>query len=704
VKQVVQQIGGGPVQVLDVPTPQFGPTEVLVRTEASIISAGTERAITSLAQSNLLAKAKARPDLVRKVVARAKVDGIAATVANVRGRLAEDLPLGYSAAGRVLAVGENVVGIVAGDLVATAGAGWANHAETQAVPGLLCSVVPSSVTAEDAAFATIASIALHGLRLAEVGVGSKVVVQGAGLVGQIAARLATAAGCDVIALDVSPDAVAGASNRGIHALVDSGPAATALILDWSRGRGADAVLVCAAGHSSEIVGRVPALCRDRATVVIVGDVGLSLSRTPFYEKELTLRFARSYGPGRYDREYEQWGVDYPAGQVRWTEGRNLEAVLDLLVRRRLIVSDLVTHRFPIERAAEAYDLIESRREPYVAIAIEYPRAATTTEHIDGGTPTARPSGAPARPLAIGWLGAGNFSTGVLLPAFKTAGFTDLLCVASTRGVSATRMAESGGFLRAVSGSDEVINDPNVGTVVIATPHDSHGRLVEQALRAGKNVWCEKPLALSSDDLDLIEAAAPAGGVLAVGFNRRFAPATAAVRRALPVGEPRFVIYRVAAGVLPEKHWYHDRRKGGRLLGEVCHFVDTASALIGADPVDVVSVGAGRPHETLLADDLSVTMRYPDGSMAVIVYTSAAGGWGKEYVEVVSGTYRAVIDDYRSATVNGKNVWKGRQDKGHKAAVAQFKSDVVRGESDITAASLATSRAVIAAAASLLQSG
>ncbi len=703
-KQVIQQIGGGPVKVLDVPSPQFGPTEVLVRTEASIISAGTERAITSLAQSNLLAKAKARPDLVRKVVARAKVDGIAATLANVRGRLAEDLPLGYSAAGRVVAVGENVVGIAVGDLVATAGAGWANHAELQAVPGLLCSVVPSSVTPEDAAFATIASIALHGLRLAEVGVGSKVVVQGAGLVGQLAARLAAAAGCDVIALDVSSAAVAGASGRGIHAVVDSGERATASILDWSRGRGADAVLVCAAGASSEIVGRVPALCRDRATVVIVGDVGLHLSRTPFYEKELALRFARSYGPGRYEREYEQWGVDYPVGQVRWTEGRNLEAVIDLLDRGQIIVSDLVTHRFPIEQATEAYTLIESRQEPYVAIAIEYPQFESAAESIDGDAPAATPASAPAQPLAVGWLGAGNFSTGVLLPAFKAAGVTEFVCVASTRGVSAARMARAGGFAHAVSSADEVIDDPTVGTVVIATPHESHGRLVEQALRAGKNVWCEKPLALSSQELDLIEAAVPEGGVLAIGFNRRFSPAVAAIRQALPVGDPRFVIYRVAAGVLPEKHWYHDRRQGGRLMGEVCHFVDTASALIGDDPVDVVSVGAGRPHETLLADDLSVTLRYPDGSMAIIVYTSAAGGWGKEYVEVVSGTYRAVIDDYRSAEINGKNVWKGRQDKGHKAAVARFTSDVLRGFSDITPASLATSRTVIAAASSLLQSG
>jgi predicted dehydrogenase/threonine dehydrogenase-like Zn-dependent dehydrogenase len=677
---------------------------VLVRTEVSIISAGTERAITALAQSNLLAKARARPDLVRKVVARAQVDGIVATLSSVRGRLAEDLPLGYSAAGTVEAVGESVSGIRVGDRVATAGAGWANHAELQAVPGLLCAVVPPTVLPTDAAFATVASIALHGLRLAEVGVGSKVVVQGAGLLGQLAARLAAAAGCDVMALDVSPDAVSGASGRGIRALVDTGDATSKAVLDWSRGRGVDAVLVCAAGTTSEIVARVPELCRDRAQVVIVGDVGLHLTRTPFYEKELSIRFARSYGPGRYERAYEEWGVDYPAGQVRWTEGRNLEAVLDLLERDQLVVSDLVTHRFPIETAAEAYHLVEARQEPFVAIAIDYPQSAPSRGRMGVDGRVEGSAGGTSRPFAVGWLGAGNFSKGVLLPAFKDAGFDDLRCVASTRGVSAARFAASADFDQAVSGSDDVINDPQVGTVVIATPHDSHARLVEQSLRAGKNVWSEKPLALTLLEIEAIEAATPFGGVLAVGFNRRFSPAVLAVRRAVPVSDPRVVIYRVAAGVLPDKHWYNDRRQGGRLLGEACHFVDTASALIGADPIDVLAVGGGRPHETLLADDLAMTLRYPDGSLAVIVYTSAAGAWGKEYVEVVSGSVRAVIDDYRSATVNGKVVWKGRQDKGHRAAVAQFKSDIERGKSEVTASSLATSRTVVAAAASLLQSG
>ncbi len=348
-RQVVQPLSGGPVQVLDVPRPVPGATEVLVRTVASVISPGTERAVMALAQSSLLAKARARPDLVRQVVRKARSDGLAATRQAVRSRLASDLPLGYSAAGVVLETGAAVTGVRPGQLVATGGAGKANHAEFQVVPGLLCATVPGGVEAADAAFTTVAAIALHGLRIAEVGPGAKVVVLGLGLIGQLAARLAIAAGCDVAGIDPAAHPRRVAAGAGVLALDESGDATTDQVLAWSRGRGADAVLVCAAGRSSDAVMRVPALCRDRASVVIVGDVGLHLDRTPFYERELSVRFARSYGPGRYEPSYEEWGVDFPAGQVRWTEGRNFEAVLDLLAGGRLQVADLVTHTFGIAR-------------------------------------------------------------------------------------------------------------------------------------------------------------------------------------------------------------------------------------------------------------------------------------------------------------------------------------------------------------------
>lgn len=666
-KQVVQPISGGPVRVLDVPRPTVDATEVLVRTVASVVSAGTERAVSQLAQSSLLAKARARPDLVRQVVRKARTEGVGSTLQTVRARLAGDIPLGYSAAGIAVEVGEAVSGIRPGQLVATGGAGKANHAEWQAVPGLLCAPVPDGVPAGDAAFATIASVALHGLRLAEVQVGAKVVVVGLGLVGQLAARLALASGCDVAGIDVDPAKLERAAGGGVRALAERGEATTGELLAWSRGRGADAVLVCAASSSGAVMARVPALCRDRARVVIVGDVGLDLDRTPFYERELSVLFARSYGPGRYERSYEDWAVDYPVGHVRWTEGRNLEAVLDLLAAGRLVVTDLVTHRFPIEAAGSAYELIGSGREPYLAVALDYPSGDRPDRPIVLRPAAVRRSGEPR----VGWIGAGAFSTSVLLPAFRAAGFEHFVSCASASGLSARRMAEQAGFERAVSGADAVIDDPEVDVVVIATPHDSHGRLAAQALRAGKDVWCEKPIALSEEELDDVRSAVDESGrVLFIGYNRRFSPAVAAVRQAFADRTgPMTIVYRVAAGPIPSEHWYADRRQGGRLLGEVCHFVDTCQAIVDR-PIEQVRALAGG-LEGDLANDVALALSFSEGSLATVTYSSARPmKSGKEWVEVLGEHHWALIDDYRSLDID-KTHAAGKQDKGHWAAARRF---------------------------------
>jgi predicted dehydrogenase/threonine dehydrogenase-like Zn-dependent dehydrogenase len=725
VKSVVQPLSGGPVTVFDVPRPSLASTEVLVHTIASVISPGTERAVTALAQSSLLAKARARPDLVRQVVRKARSEGLGATAQAVRGRLAEDLPLGYSAAGQVVEVGSAVSGLRAGQLVATGGAGKANHAEYQAVPGLLCAAVPHGVPAQDAAFTTVASIALHGLRQAEVGAGAKVVVIGLGLVGQLAGRLAMAAGCDVAGVDPSSHARIVAAQSGILALDELGDPTTNRVLAWSRGRGADAVLVCAASPSSGPVTRAPALCRDRAAVVIVGDVGLSLDRTPFYERELSLRFARSYGPGRYDPSYEAWGVDYPAGQVRWTEGRNFEAVLDLMAAGRLRVSDLVTHRFDIGDASAAYELIEKRPEPYLAIQLTYPKAQDEDAPIvirprvpsEGSAPTDSSSGSrfaassassssSGLALGVGWIGAGAFSTGTLMPAFHRAGFKPLVAVTSASGISARRAAEKYRFEKAVSGAFPVIDDPDVGVVVIASPHDTHAELAMLALKYGRHVWCEKPLALTLDELAGVEAAWEASGrQLMIGFNRRWSPAVLVARNRLAgMTEPKFLVYRVAAGPVPDGHWYTDRRQGGRVLGEVCHFVDTAQALIGADIEETVSVLAGDGHgrhgddgRGVSGNDGVVSLRFADGSLATICYGSALPTAGKEWIEVTSGSRRLVIDDFRSAKLDGKTLWRGRQDKGHRACAAAFHLTVTGHAALPTMAMLATTRATIQAA-------
>lgn len=698
-KQIVQPIAGGQVEVLEVPRPVPDATEILVRTVASVISPGTERAVTSLARSSLLAKARARPDLVRQVARKARSDGFTMTARAVRNRLAGDVPLGYSAAGIVVAVGSVVTGICTGQLVATGGAGKANHAEYQAVPGLLCTPVPDGVPAADAAFATIASVALHGLRLAEVGPGSKVAIVGLGLIGQLASRLAIASGCDVTGIDPSPMAREVALRSGVLALDEAGPETTARMRDWSRGRGADAVVICAADASSRIVNRAPELCRDRAAVVAIGDVGLHLDRTPFYERELSLRIARSYGPGRYDPAYEAWGVDYPEGYVRWTEGRNFEAVLDLLAAGRLEVADLVTHTYPIDEAAAAYDLIERRAEPYLAIQLSYPDA-----EADGSAnvPSAiRPVGAQigSNSSGVGWLGAGSFSTSVLLPAFRSGGFGKFTAISSAGGLSARRAAERHGFARAVSGSLAVIDDPEVDVVVVATPHGSHAELAKLALDYKRHVYCEKPLALSLDELAEVERAwRDSGRQLAVGFNRRWSPAVVAARDALAnASMPKLLVYRVAAGQVPAGHWYHDRRQGGRLLGEVCHFVDTAEALIGAPIEDVRSLG-GRAPGSHPGDEAIVSLRFADGSLATIAYGSAQPTAGKEMIEVLMGPHRLVIDDFRSARLDGRVLWKGKQDKGHRACVTAFR-EAITGEAILpTVAMLATMRATIQAAA------
>ena len=448
---------------------------------------------------------------------------------------------------------------------------------------------------------------------------------GLGLIGQLAARLAMAAGCDVAGIDPAGYPRASRTAAGVLALDERGAETTDQVLAWSRGRGADAVLVCAAGPSPGAVMRVPALCRDRAAVVIVGDVGLQLNRTPFYERELSLRFARSYGPGRYDPSYEAWGVDYPAGQVRWSEGRNFEAVLDLLAAGRLVVGDLVTHTFDIGRAAEAYRLIEERSEPYLAIRLDYPdcgrsgRSPVRVRQPRCGS--RRPAAADAR-RRLGRRGrvlhrhaaARPPGRGLQPPGRGGLGRRPVRRRGPRSGTASRRRSP---------GPTRCSPTRTCPSAVIATPHDTHASLAVRALTAGRHVWCEKPLALTEDELDAVRAAwRESGRVLAIGFNRRWSPAVAAARRALAgVAAAKLVVYRVAAGPVPPKHWYHDRRQGGRLLGEVCHFVDTAQALVGAPIEDVTALPGGGPGGP--ADDAVVALRFADGSLATIGYGSAA---------------------------------------------------------------------------------
>lgn len=694
VKALVQAVGTGAVRLVETTTPNPGPAEVRVCTTRSVLSAGTERAVRELASASLLGKARQRPELVRQVAAKALAEGLGPTLKAVRGRLDDDMPLGYSAAGVVDHTGEAVHNLTPGRRVAVGGAG---HAELQLVAANLAVPIPDAVSDDEAAFATIAAIAMQGLRLAEVGPGGRVCVIGLGLIGQIAARIATASGLEVLGIDISPWNVERLGSHGVG-LVEAGSQTTDAVTAWSRGRGADAVLITAASESSGPVQRAPALTRDRGTIVVVGDVGMELRRTPLYEKEITLRVARSYGPGRYERSYEEWGIDYPPGLVRWSAGRNMEAFLDLLASGRMSVADLITHRFPFARANEAYTLLNSKADPYLGIQFEYadvrPPPLTTITL------------APARSHGhgIGLVGAGNYVRATMLGALEAAGYERLVAVTSANGISARRVAEKAGFQRVVSSAEQIADDPDIAAVVIATPHSTHAQLTVQALSAGKHVFCEKPLALTEAELErVVDAWRHSGRQLVVGYNRRCSPALEAALGALAgPGGPLVVSYRISAGTLPPKHWYHDRVEGGRLLGEVCHFIDACNALVGRAPERVHCIGSAT-GEVLLSQDAVVTLAYGDGSIATVVY--AAGGHvatAKERIEVLGRGRTLVIDDFCTCTIDGKVVWKGAQDKGHAQILRRFKASLDSRETcELTLPGLQSSSATLAAAASLL---
>jgi len=674
-KQLVQSVRSGELSLIEVDVPTIGPTEVLVATSRSTVSAGTERAVRGLAKKNLLQKARARPDLVRQVIKKARTEGFRATATAVQNKLEDLMPLGYSGVGIAVEVGEHVEGVRIGDRVATGGAG---HGEYQVVAGMLAVRVPAEVSDANASLATVASIALHGLRLANLGPGSRLCVVGLGLLGQIACRLAQASGYLVAGVDLKPFNVDKARASGVEAVVDTGEEATRALLHWSRDRGVDAVLITAATQSSDPVRRSTDIARDRAPIVVVGDVGLELERRPFYDKELSLLFARSYGPGRYDRSYEEWAVDYPIGHVRWTEGRNLEAVLDLLATGRVTFEDLVTHEFAFDEAERAYALLEAASEPYLGIQLRYPqpadRPALQPKRALGpaDAPSQRSRGGRPR---IGIIGAGNFVRATLLPALQKANIGDIKVIASASGVTAKALAGRAGIPRSCSSAQAVIDDPEIDLVVIATPHDTHAELTIAALEAGKDVFCEKPLALTEDELDRVEAAWRASGrSLQVGFNRRHSPAITAVQHVIGTGGgPLTIMYRVNAGRLPKDHWYFDRKQGGRVLGEMCHMVDTCNALVGDIPVVHSQLHIAGGGSALLADSVLAVLTYEDGSVASIAY-SADGhpSMSKERIEVLGRGHSAIVDDFNRVEVDGKET--RHQGKGHVEQLANCRGD------------------------------
>ena len=706
-KQVLQNRKTGRPFVGEVPVPALQRGRVLVRTVASLISAGTERASVELVSKGLLQEARQRPDLVKAVVAKVKSEGLLNTFASVRDKMAASQSLGYSAAGIVAEVAEDVTEFHIGDRVACAGVGFASHAEVLSVPKNLCVHLPPEVSFEAGAFGTLGAISLQGVRLAEPTLGESVVVIGLGLVGQLTVQLLKANGCRVFGLDLDPARVSLAMELGAdHAVVSSEEAATELY-EWTRGRGADAVLITAATDSNQPVELAARVSRLKGRVIVVGMTGLDIPRQPFFSRELKLIISMSYGPGRYDPDYEERGHDYPLPYVRWTEKRNIESFLELVGDKRINVERLTTHRFRIEDAERAYELISGdSSEPYLGVLLNYDPGKEITRRIPL-MPTVKPA---QKAIRIGVIGAGGYVPAMLLPHFKTEG-VEFRSIATASGVSAHDVGKRFGFAYAVSSADEVLDDPDTNLVVIGTRHDTHAELARQALEQNKNVFVEKPLALNDDELDrVLHAAANSTGRLMVGFNRRFSPLAQRAKDFFAgVNSPLSMLYRVNAGRIPKEHWTQDALEGGgRIVGEVCHFIDLMQFLTDAPPVSVFAESvSAKSDKTVDADSVLLTLRFADGSNGCVAYVSEGDkSLPKERLEIFGGSRTFVLDDYRRATLHKdgreEQVTLKAQDKGQQAQVREVCASIVQGrESPIALNELAaTTRATFRALDSL----
>lgn len=700
-KQVVQNFRSGQLKVEDLPPPALRPGGVLVRTSFSLISAGTERTTVETGQSSLIGKARSRPDLVRQVVETFKREGLVSTYEKVKARLSQTRELGYSVSGVIYEVGRDAQEFRVGDRVACAGAGYASHAEVIYVPKNLCCKAPDNVSLESACYTTVGAIALQGVRQADPRLGEAVAVIGLGLVGQLTVQLLKAAGCRVLGIDIDESACDLAKESGADAAVDT-RSAKGTCDALTEGHGADCIVITAATKTSEPIKLAAELARDRARVVVVGLVGMEVPRDVFYAKEIELRLSRSYGPGRYDAEYEEKGTDYPIGYVRWTEKRNMEAFLRLIGEGKINTDLLTTQRFPIDRATEAYDLILNGGERYCGVVLEYPAS--------GGV-ISRTAAKTVKPLAsdqlgVSFIGAGNFARGVLLPIVKRQSKLQLVSVGAATGLSAKNTAEQFGFSQSTTDYQEILADEKSQLVFIATRNDSHAQMAAEALRRGKHVFVEKPLAITEESLrEVVAAARESTGLLLVGYNRRFAPLAKEIKQRFRsrVG-PMTIVYRVNAGHLANDHWAHDSTEGGgRILGEVCHFIDFVQFVTDALPSRVFAERVSRRAAGALDDSAVISLSMSDGSIASIIYAASGdSSVGKEHVEIFCDGSVASIDDFKSGSlVRDRNTTRlgGRaQDKGHSNEIAAFVEAARAGsESPIALASLvATTLASLAA--------
>jgi predicted dehydrogenase/threonine dehydrogenase-like Zn-dependent dehydrogenase len=693
-KQILQNLGSGETHLADIPSPKAKANHLLIQTTRSLVSAGTERMLVEFGKANLIDKARQQPEKVRMVLDKVKTDGLMPTFEAVRSKLDQPLPMGYCNMGVVMEVGAGVIGFSVGDRVASNG----KHAEVVCVPKNLCAKVPENVSDEAAAFTVLSAIALQGIRLVQPTLSEAVVVTGLGLIGLVAVQLLRAHGCRVLGIDMDPVKVELARQFGAETVdLSHGEDPVATATRYSRGRGMDAVVITAASKSNEPMHQAALMCRKRGRIVLVGVVGLELSRADFYEKEISFQVSCSYGPGRYDPQYEEGGQDYPVGFVRWTEQRNFEAVLDMMAEGSLDVAPLISHRFDLSHAEEAYQLVATGGSS-LGILLKYPGVAenfhealrSSTVRLTGDLPQAA---RPTDSVIVGFIGSGNYASQVLIPAFKRTPAV-LKTVASASGVSGVHAGKKYGFEDTTTDSELVLRDADVNTVVVATRHDSHALYVCQALRARKHVFVEKPLAITRQGLEEIEKTfhkvnashsgpADAGvGVgallLMVGFNRRFAPQVQKIKALLTgVREPNSIVMTVNAGSIPAEHWTQNPVVGGgRIIGEACHFIDLLRFLAGAPIVSVQVAALGALGQGMRADKVSFTLCFADGSMGTVHYLSNGHkSFPKERLEVFCAGRILQLDNFRSLHGYGwpgfskMNIW--RQDKGQAACAAAF---------------------------------
>lgn len=668
-RQILQSLKTGEIEIAVIPSPQVRAKHVLIQTRASMISAGTERMLVEFGKSNLLAKARAKPDKVRQVLEKFKTDGILPTLEAVFAKLDEPLPLGYCNVGRVLEVGAGVEGLKPGDRVVSNGP----HAEIVCVPKNLCAKIPDNVTDEQATVTVLASIGLQGVRLLEPTLGERVVVVGLGLIGLLTVQLLVANGCAVLGVDLDPTRLALAERFGaVPVNVGAGGDPVGAAKAFSGGAGVDGVVITASAAGNQIIRQAAQMCRKRGRIVLVGVVGLDLDRADFYEKELSFQVSCSYGPGRYDAAYEEQGQDYPLGFVRWTEQRNFEAILSLLSSGKLDASPLVSKKFPIDEAKQAYGALTGDGG-ILGIVLEYqdviPRTDTVQVRAFGGS-IVKFGGASK--VIGGLIGSGNFAQRTMLPALKRCPI-DLKMVASRGGVSAHQAAKKFGISVIASDYKRVLEDEQVNTVFITTRHDLHARMVLEALAAGKHVMVEKPLCLTIDELRAVEAGAARhpNQLVHVGFNRRYAPHIQKAKSLLSGRtEPLTLAMTINAGVIPPSSWVHDPLMGGgRIVGEACHWIDLAAYLTGSPIRTVTARCLGEQLQGVREDKMSILLEHQDGSLSTLHYFgNGHAAHPKERIEIFGQGRVILVDNFRKLEANG---WPHvgtsrlfRQDKGH----------------------------------------